>query len=359
MADAEERTEQATPKRRSEARKKGQVARSQEIGSAFIILAGFLTLLIFGRGMFNYMMHYMQYVLSPEVFVDFSLDQGHLRHFFLSLFYYTARIVAPMFIILVIVGVFFNIMQVGIMFNTASIQPNLNKINPLSGFKRIFSFRSITELIKSLIKISAVGLIAYLHIRGELQLYVKLHDIALRAGMVFVASSIFKLVLKVALLLIVLSILDFVYQKWDFERSIKMSKQEVKDEYKQREGDPLVRSRIRQKQREIAFRRMMAEVPKADVVITNPTHIAVALSYVAEDMHAPKVVAKGAGVVAERIKEIAQEHEVPIIEDKPLAQSLFKACEIGDFIPPNLFKAVAEILAYVFNLGRKSHKFGI
>lgn len=359
MADGEDRTESATPKRRQESRKKGQVARSQEIGSAVIILFGFLSLMIFGRSMYDGMANYTRYVLSPEVFTGFRLDQAYIGHFFLSMFYYTARIVAPIFLILVVVGVFFNVVQVGMMFTTESIKPNMNKINPLSGMKRIFSFRSITELIKSIIKISAVGIIGYLHIRGEIMNVVKLHDIPLAAAMVWLGNSIFWLAMKSALMLIILSLLDFIYQKWDFERSIKMTKQEVKDEHKQREGDPLVRSRIRQKQREIAMRRMMAEVPQADVVITNPVHIAVALSYVSNDMHAPKVVAKGAGVVADKIKEIAKEHDVPIIEDKPLAQSLFKSCEIGDFIPPNLFKAVAEILAYVFNLGRKSHKFGI
>jgi flagellar biosynthetic protein FlhB len=359
MADAEEKTEAATPKRRQESRKKGQVARSQEIGSAFVILFGFLTLLVFGRGMFDYMVNYMKFVFSPDVFVGFRLDEAYVGHFFLSMFSYTARIVAPLFLVLVFVGVFFNILQVGLMFTTESMKPNLNKVNPLQGFKRIFSLRSLTELLKSIIKITAVGVVGFLHIRGEILQVVKLHDIPIIAGMVWLCHSIFILVMKVAVLLIILSLLDFIYQKWDHERSIKMSKQEVKDEHKQREGDPLVRSRIRQKQREIAMRRMMAEVPHADVVITNPVHVAVALNYVSDEMHAPKVVAKGAGVVAEKIKEIAKEHKIPIVEDKPLAQSLFKSCEVGDFIPPNLFKAVAEILAYVFNLGRKAHKFGI
>ena len=359
MADAEERTEAATPKRRQEARKKGQVARSQEIGSAFVILFGFLTLLLFGRGMLHYIIEYTRYIFSPQVFVNFSTSETSIGAFFTQMFWYTARIVAPIFIILMVAGVFFNVIQVGLMFTTESMQPSFNKINPLSGFKRMFSVRSLTELIKSLIKISIVGIISYLHIRGQLHQYIKLHDIPLTAGMAYVANSIFWLVMKVALVLIILGFLDFLYQKWDHERSIKMTKQEVKDEMKQREGDPLVRSRIRQKQREIAMRRMMAEVPQADVVITNPVHVAVALAYVSDSMHAPKVIAKGAGVVAEKIKEVAREHDVPIIEDKPLAQSLFKSCEIGDFIPPNLFKAVAEILAYVFNLGRKAHKFGI
>jgi flagellar biosynthetic protein FlhB len=359
MADGEERTEVATPKRRQESRKKGQVARSQEIGSAFVILFGFLTLLLYGKTMYAYMANYMRFVLSPEVFVHFRPEQADVGHFFMAIFNVTARIVAPIFLVLVIVGVFFNIAQVGIMFTAEAMKPNFNKINPLQGLKRIFSLRSLTELVKSIIKISAVGIIGYLHIRGEIMNVVNLHDIPLAAGMVWLGTSIFWMTMKVALLLILLSLLDFIYQKWDFERSIKMTKQEVKDEHKQREGDPLVRSRIRQKQREIAMRRMMAEVPQADVVITNPVHIAVALTYVSSEMHAPKLVAKGAGVVADKIKEIAKEHGVPIIEDRPLAQSLFKSCEIGDFIPPNLFKAVAEILAYVFNLGKKAHKFGI
>ena len=175
----------------------------------------------------------------------------------------------------------------------------------------------------------------------------------------FFALTTLILALKIGAVLILLGILDYIYQRYDFERSIKMSKQEIKDEFKQREGDPLVRRRIREKQREIAVRRMMQAVPEADVVITNPIELAVALQYVSGEMHAPKVVAKGGGVVADRIKEVAKENKVPIVENKSLAQSLFRLTDVGDFVPPELFKAVAEILAYVYKISRKEHKFGL
>ena len=219
--------------------------------------------------------------------------------------------------------------------------------------------KAVQELFKSIAKIFVVGWISYKHVKAIVPQLVELQDVSLRASMVFVAGSTLSLILKLCMVLVALAIIDWFYQKWDFEKSMKMTKQEVKDEMKQREGDPLVRSRIRQKQREIAFKRMMQDVPKADVVITNPIRIAVALSYVSDDMHAPRVVAKGAGVIAERIREVAKENDVPIVEDKPLAQALFKSADVGDFVPPNLFKAVAEVLAYVYRLGKKEHSFGI
>lgn len=359
MADAEERTEAPTGKRRDEARKKGQVARSQEVGSAVIVLSGFLMLYFYGVKIYTSIADYMTWIFSPDVFGHYIPNENNVGYFFLSMFYLVARIMAPILLTLLVVGVYFNILQVGLKVSGSPLTPNLNKINPLSGLKRIFSLRSIQELVKSIIKITVIGYVGFSHVRGVMHLMIKLHDIPLRAGLAFMGISIFKLVMKLSLILIILAILDWIYQKWDFEKGLRMTKQEVKDEMKQREGDPLVRSRIRQKQREIAFQRMMAEVPKADVIITNPVHIAVALSYVAEDMHAPKVVAKGAGVIADRIKEVAKENAVPIIEDKPLAQQLFKLTDVGDYVPPNLFKAVAEILAYVYRLGRKQHQFGI
>lgn len=359
MADAEERTEAPTGKRRDEARKKGQVARSQEIGSAVIVFFGFLMLALFGKSMYLSIVAYAKWILSPEMFVQFVPNQQNIGYFYLSMFYTVARIMAPVLLVLVVVGVYFNILQVGLKVSASPLTPNLNKLNPLSGLKRIFSIRSIQELVKNILKISLIGYVGFSHVRGVMHQMIKLHDVPLRSGFAFLALSIFKLVMKLSIIMIILAILDWIYQKYDFEKGLKMTKQEVKDEMKQREGDPLVRSRIRQKQREIAFQRMMAEVPKADVVITNPVHIAVALSYVAEDMHAPKVVAKGAGVIADRIKEVAKENEVPIIEDRPLAQQLFKLADVGDYVPPNLFKAVAEILAYVYRLGRKQHQFGI
>ena len=324
-----------------------------------VVLFGFIVLFFYGGTMYGYLSSFMRWVFSPEVFSHFNTSQANVGHFFLYVFYYVARIVFPLFAVLVTIGLFFNFVQVGIKLSAGAMQPSLDKLNPISGFKRIFSMRSVQELFKNIIKITVVGTVGYFHVRSAMVDFIKLHDIPLMAGLAFLGQSIFILVIKISIFLIILAIIDWIYQKYEFEKSIKMTKQEVKDEMKQREGDPLVRSRIRSKQREIAFQRMMAEVPKADVVITNPIHLAVALTYVAEEMHAPKVVAKGAGVIADRIKEIAKENDVPILEDRNLAQSLFKAADVGDYVPPNLFKAVAEVLAYVYRLGQKQHQFGI
>lgn len=359
MADAEERTEPATSKRRDEARKKGQVARSTEIGSAMVLLMGFTMLWAYGKYIYEWLAGYMKWMLSPTMFVTSSMNPNFVGWLFEDMYAFVIRVLAPLVAAIMVVGLAFNLVQVGFRVSFTPISPNFSKLNPLSGVKRLFSFRAIQELAKSLIKLSIVATISYQHVKAEIPTLLLMHDMDIAASMALVSGSTIRLIMKLIMVLVVIAILDWIYQKYDFEKSLKMSKQEVKDEYKQREGDPLVRSRIRQKQREIAVRRMMAEVPKADVVITNPIRIAVALTYVADEMHAPKVVAKGAGVIAERIREVAKENEVPIIEDRALAQALFKTAEIGDFVPPNLFKAVAEILAYVYRLGRKEHSFGL
>ncbi len=356
----EEKTEPATPRRRSEARKKGQVAKSNEISSAFILLFGFSAMALFGKRIYVLLKHYMEWTFSPQVFVGLSdLNAENVGFLFLDMIVFVVRLLAPFFAVILLTGIAMNYLQVGMMVTFESIKPNFKKLNPISGFGRLFSLRSATELVKSLAKIALIGYISYSTIKGAIPQYVHMMDMDVEHAFVMFATTVLWLALKIGLLLVILSFLDFMYQKYDFEKSIKMTKQEIKDEYKQREGDPLVRRRIREKQREIAMRRMMAAVPQADVVITNPVELAVALKYDADDMHAPKVVAKGGGVVAEKIKQIAKDNSVPIIEDKPLAQSLFKLTDVGDFVPPQLFKAVAEILAYVYRISRKKHSFGI
>jgi len=356
----EEKTEPATPRRRQEARKKGQVAKSQEISSALILLFAFCMLALYGRYMYVHLQRYMAWSLSPAILVDMTpMSPENVGFLMLDMTAFTARVLAPIMAVILLIGLTANFAQVGFVFSTEPIKPNLKKLNPISGFARLFSLRSSVELVKSIAKIAIVAYIGYAHVKGELPGFTPMIEMGLEQGFVYFCVSTLWLAIKIAIVLIVLAILDFAYQKYDFEKSIRMTRQEVKDEYKQREGDPLVRRRIREKQREIAMRRMMAAVPKADVVITNPVELAVALQYVAEEMHAPKIVAKGGGVVAERIKRIAKEHNVPIVEDRTLAQALFRLCDIGDYVPPQLFKAVAEILAYVYRISRKKTSFGI
>jgi flagellar biosynthetic protein FlhB len=208
----------------------------------------------------------------------------------------------------------------------------------------------LVELVKNIVKLIIIGGVAWLVIRGEMQQFPALIHQEVGQILLFICKVAFKIILYVGLVLIILAALDYFYQRWQFEEDLKMTKQEVKDERKQTEGDPKVKSKIRSIQMEMAMRRMMEAVPEADVVITNPTHLAIAIKFDAQSMAAPIILAKGAGYVAEQIKEIAKENSVPMVEDKPLAQTLYKMVEVGDFIPVELYRAVAEILAYVYRL---------
>jgi len=331
-----------------------------DLSSSILLVAGFSMLALYGPYMFYYIQSYMKWSFSPVVLVHMSnLTPQNVGYLFVDMFAFSTRVLGPFAIVLLVIALLINFSQVGLRVSLEAIKPQLNKLNPISGLKRIFSLRSITELVKSVFKIVIVGWISYSTILGAMPQFAQMTIMEVREAMSLFVITTLLLALKIGAVLIFLGILDLVYQRYDFERSIKMSKQEVKDEYKQREGDPLVRRRIREKQREIAVRRMMAAVPEADVVITNPVELAVALQYVSEEMYAPKVVAKGGGVVAEKIKEVAREHDVPIVENRSLAQSLFRLTDVGDFVPPELFKAVAEILAYVYKISNKEHQFGI
>jgi flagellar biosynthetic protein FlhB len=259
-------------------------------------------------------------------------------------------ILIPFFVPILIAGIAGNVGQVGFEMHSEPLRPKLNKINPVAGLKKFVSVRSLVELAKSIMKLLIIGGISYGLIKAEMRGFPLLMQQGVGEILLFIAQVAFKILFFVCLALIILASLDYIYQRWQFEQSIKMTKQEVKDERKQVEGDPKVKSRIRKAQLELAAHRMMEAVPEADVVITNPVHLAVALKFEASEMMAPTVIAKGAGHIAERIKEIANAHQVPVIEDKPLAQTLFKIVEIGEFIPVELYRAVAEILAYVYRL---------
>ena len=264
-----------------------------------------------------------------------------------------AVIVLPIFLTIVVAGLLGNYLQVGFLFSAESLKPSFEKINPLQGFKRIFSLKGAVELVKNLLKLAVVGAVVYFTLVSEIEGLLPLMDQSVWGILVYIGKIMFKIVLTTSWVLVVMAILDYMYQRWEYERGLRMSKQEVKDEFKQTEGDPTVRARIRRMQRERARRRMMAAVPRADVVITNPTHIAVALEYDGDRMLAPRVVAKGAGFIAENIKDIAKQHGVPVVENKPVAQVLYKMVEVEEAIPENLYRAVAEVLAYVYSLKEK------
>jgi flagellar biosynthetic protein FlhB len=290
--------------------------------------------------------------LTREILVQISywrLNEESAHELMWYLFQKMVILMAPLVIGVALAGVIGNIAQVGFMLSTEAMSPKLSKLNPLEGLKRLFSATSLTELIKSIFKVVIIGSIGYNILRGEMDQIPALVAYDIHSIMGFVGRVALKLGYYTCLVLIALAALDYVFQRWKHERDLRMTKQEIRDEYKQREGDPLIRSRIRSAQREMAMRRMMEAVPKATVVITNPTHLAIAIRY-ERGLPAPIVVAKGAGHIAERIREIAGQHDIPIIEQKPLARALYKDVEIGQYVPVDLYHAVAEVLAYVYRL---------
>ncbi|GAA4700871.1 flagellar biosynthesis protein FlhB [Brevibacillus fulvus] len=347
-----EKTEKATPKKRGDARKKGQVAKSMELSPAITLTAVFTVLLLFGSTMFETFTRIMRESLLT--YLQFELTSENLGVITYQLVFEAAKIVGPILAVALAVALATNYMQVGILFTTEPLQMKLSKLNPIAGAKRIFTLRTIIELIKSILKI-AIGLtIAYSILWQVKEKIVQISLTSIEEALNFTAGQASKLGLYIGGTLVVLAAFDYVYQKYEYEKSLRMSKQDIKDEYKKSEGDPLIKSKIRERQRRMALSRMMQELPKADVVITNPTHFAVAIKYDANSMAAPTVIAKGQDYIALKIREIAQKNRIVTMENKPLARALYNQVEIGQQIPEELFKAVAEVLAYVYKLQGKT-----
>jgi flagellar biosynthetic protein FlhB len=351
MADAtgQERTEKATGKRRMEARKRGQVAISREIPSTLILFTLLGVFAFAGPHVLDQLTRLVAGMFGRlnAIRVHTLGDAGALM---LDLTRTALLLLAPICLPLLVAGFIANVAQIGFELHAEAMSPKFSKLNPLAGLKRLFSLRGLVELAKSLLKILFVGAIAWIVMSGYLTEFPALVRMDLGGIWDFASSAAFKIILYVCLALLVLAALDYLYQRWQHEESLKMTKQEVKDERKQTEGDPQVKARIRSLQRQAAYQRMMAEVPKSDVVITNPTHLAVALRFDPAEMSAPRVTAKGADYIAERIRDVARENNVPIVENKPLAQALYKMADLGDYVPVDLYRAVAEVLAYVYRL---------
>ena len=344
--DGGEKTEEPTGKKLSDARNKGQVAKSQELSAAFILFVGFWAMKVLGAHIYREIAGYTAYIFGN---LNTTVDTETVMRLFLSIVMILMKTAFPVMIAIMIVGFAVNVAQVGWHFTTEPIGFDLGKLNPINGFGKIFSKRSLVELVKSLFKILIIGLFIYENLQEELLQMPKLIYLDLSASMGKIADIIFMMAFKICAIFFAMAILDYMYQKWEHHESLKMTKQEVKEEFKQMEGDPQIKGKIKQKQREMAMSRMMREVPKADVIVTNPTHFAVALRY-AEGMRAPEVIAKGQDFVALKIKDVAREAGVVIVENKPLARALFASVEIGETVPPELYKAVAEVLAYVYHL---------
>lgn len=358
MAEGQEKTESATPKRREEARRKGQVPKSQEVNNLFGLLGVFLTIRIFAGFLFTGMSEYTKKTLQSAgvtAHVPPYLMMDHIRGLIQFAMHEILVILAPVLIVAVAAGILSNVIQVGLLLSPEALTLKFDKLDPLKGLGRVFSAKSFIEVFKGVLKIFFVMYIAWISMKGDLRLYLNFAQADIRTMMLATAMSIFNMVLRILVALLALALFDYVYQRYEHEKSLKMTKQEVKDEYKQREGDPHIKARIRERMRALATQKMLADVPKADVVITNPTHYAIALSWT-EDLPAPKVLAKGQGIIALRIREEAEKAGVMIVEDPPLAQALFKSCEAGEWIPADMFRAVAKVLAFVYKAkGRMPH----
>ena len=350
FAEGGDKTEEPTSKRRTDAAKKGQIAKSQELNTAFVLLAGFLVIKIFWEYMYHNIADYSAYVFSHLHENGTTIED--VMRIFIDIVQVLISTAFPVMIAVLIFALAVNIYQVGFMFNTERLEFKLSNINPINGFGRLFSKRALVELVKSLFKIIVIGFFLYLYLKDEIPFMPYFIYYDLEHSLAEIADKIFVMAFQVIAVIMVLAAADYAYQKWQTTQDLMMTKQEVKDEYKQMEGDPQIKGKIKQKQRQMAMARMMQEVPKADVIITNPTHFAVALMY-KKGMVAPQVLAKGQDRVAERIKEVARENRIPIVENKPLARALYAAVEIGDVVPHDLYQAVAEVLAYVYRLKNK------
>ncbi|MCD6287662.1 MAG: flagellar biosynthesis protein FlhB [Candidatus Hydrogenedentes bacterium] len=349
-----ERTEPATAKRREELRKKGQVAHSRDMNSTAILMAGAIGLTLLGPMMFDHLFNLVGVYLSNSC--QFHLSPTNFIALSISVAAQMGIIIVPLMIVVLVAAILINLAQKGVMITFEPMEPKLDKLNPIAGFSKFLSVRSLVELPKSLAKIILLGFIGYITVRGRMDRIVPLMTKDPAAIFTAAAGLFMLLTTRIIIAMVFLSILDFGFEKWQFERENRMTKQEVRDELKQFEGDPLIRSRIRQIQRQVAMQRMMAAIPEAEVVVTNPTEIAVALRYDAAKMDAPHVVAKGQRLIADRIRSIAIEHSVPIVENPTLARTLFASVEIGQMVPETTYKAVAEVLAYVYRIERRTEK---
>ncbi len=343
----QERTEEATAKRRQDFREKGQVAQSKEVATAALLTMSLLFWVFYARHfwadletIYTSLLSLMaEFQVTPIGIVNLAWEMGAVM----------ARLLWPVFLLTMIVGFFSSFLQVGPLFSTKVFQPELSKFDPIKGMAKFVSKRSAVELIKSLAKIILIGFVAYRTVANEFDTALTLALLDLNQTLIFLAQVAFLVIGKTCGIMIALAAIDFMFSRFEMEQKMKMTKQEIKEEFKETEGDPHLKARVRSVQQAMARKRMMAEVPKADVIVTNPTHLSIAISYQRSEMDAPRIVAKGADHLAFRIREIGREHQVPIIENKPVARALYKQ-EVGEEIPEEMFTAVAELLAYVYGL---------
>lgn len=345
-----EKSEEATQTRRDDFRKRGQVAQTRELGTAAVLLFGAGGLYAMSRIFVSEMMTMFQGLFGTNLIA--MARSGDMLTAGLIAGKAFAILVFPVIGLMMIVSVGSSLIQTGLLQIEDALEPKFERLDPMQGFKRIFSIRSLVEGGKSLLKMAIIGWITYMVLQGEAAKIPGMINASVSELMAFMALLAGKLLAIVGFSMLVVAAADYFFNWWDLEKRMMMSKQEVKEEHKSREGDPMIKARIRRIQREVANRRMMDKVKEADVIITNPTHIAIALKYDA-NLPAPQLVAKGADLVAEKIRAIANEHRIPIVENKPLARAIFKTMKIGQVIPRELYVAVAEVLSYVYKLKRR------
>jgi flagellar biosynthesis protein FlhB len=342
-----DKTEAATPRRREDARKKGTVARSQELGPAAVMLVGLLCLQTFGGRLLETVRVVTRVCITMAAG---SPEPEKMPELLLQCLGQVARAAVPLLGCLALTALVVGATQTKMLMTLKPLNPDWSRVNPLKGFTRVFSIRAILDLVKSVLKVSLLAALCFSFGRSITAVILSLSGYDLTLGLSKGGQLVSELLWRSAAILAVLAVIDYIVQRWQYERNLRMSKQEIKEEMRQMEGDPIIRGFLRRKQREAGRRRMMDAVPSAAAVVTNPTHIAIALSYDRGKSVAPVVVAKGARLMAERIREVAREHGVPVVEDPPLARTLYKTVDVGEMIPPEMYRAVAEILAFVYRL---------
>ena len=347
MADPS-KTERATGKKLSEAKNKGNVGKSMDLSQVVSLFTAFIIINMIGYFIYRNLIGNMQAGFTGLAVSDFNINS--VSNLFFNNIKDIVIIISPIMAGLLFVGVLNAYLQTGFRITLEPLKPNISKLNPVSGVKNLFSLKSVMKLVMGIAKVTATGVPAYFIIKHEIVVVQDMTGVGFAGVFVYAWQAIFSIAIKILSILFLIAIIDVIYQKWQWKRSLKMTKQEVKDERKQSEGDEEAKRRIKGMQQQMLRKMMMEDVPTADVIVTNPTHYAVALKYDSMGMEAPAVVAKGMNLVAERIKRVAKEHDIPIMEDKFLAQTLYKTVDIGQEIPAKLYQAVAKVLSYVYKL---------
>ena len=345
-----EKTEKATAKKRRDAKRKGQVRRSTEVNTAICAIIMFGLLFAIWPWFVEQLIGVFREHLGPQSIMMASrgMNVNEISGLFIRLLLGFFAIMAPVLGAAIVAGVAANVLQIGFMFTTETLKFKLNKINPVNGFKQMFSPRKLVDLLKNVLKVGLVGYVAYSDYMSLLEKFGAYVGQDIYVSFIDIMQTAFLMALKMCIVMVFIAVADFLYTWWKHEKDLKMTKQEVKDEYKMMEGDPKIKGKIRQKQMQMSAMRMMQQVPEADVVITNPTHFAVALAYKEKESLAPMVLAKGQDYIAQKIREVAMDHGIQIVENPPLAQSLFATCEVNDEIPEDLYQAVADVLVFVY-----------